>query len=430
MVPPGSTEEVYMSSEVRRILLALLLPGVLMVAAEPSLGIVVSDDPDLHEVVAPSPYDGVGYLNTVGGSTAVLIDPWYVLTAGHCANDITGGTFTLHLSDGPHVYGLEEKWIHGMADIAVVRLSADAGMAGYGLYDASDEPGEEGILLGYGMSGVGDNVGPGGDLNYPKGTNRYGYNRIDSIYADPQSVHHLQMDFDPPGSTGVFGTLGADKEVMFADGDSGGPTFIESGGQLLIAGIHVSLPYNDPTHWPEYGDIGHDVRVSFYASWINTQIAGVPGPQTGDFNKDGSVDVLDIDALMAEIHSGGADLWYDLTGDDVIDQADADDLLHVKIGIEYGDANRDGYVDGLDYTIWSNHYSQTGLGWADANFNGDAIVDGLDYIVWSNHYTTPPGGLAEPPVPEPATLGLLAVGALVLILRRRRWRPKTKAKSP
>ena len=280
-----------MSSEVRRILLALLLPGVLMVAAEPSSGIVVSDDPDLHEVVAPSPYDGVGYLDRVGGSTAVLIGPWYVLTAGHCATNIEGGTFTLHLSDGPHVYGLEERVIHPMADIAVIRLSADTGLPGYGLYDATDESGKEGILLGYGMSGVGDNVGPGGDPNYPRGINRYGYNRIDSIYADLQGVKHLQMDFDPPGSTGVFGTLGADREVMFADGDSGGPTFIESGGELLIAGIHVSLPFNDPNHWPEYGDIGHDVRVSSYTYWISTQMAAVPGPQTGDFNDDGEMDI-------------------------------------------------------------------------------------------------------------------------------------------
>ena len=428
MVPPKSTEEVFMSSEVRRILLALLLPGVLMVAAEPSSGIVVSDDPDLHEVAAPSDFDGVGYLNTVGGSSAAVIHPWYVLTAGHCVNNIINGTFTLHLANGPHVYNLEERWIHPTADIAVVRLSANTGMAGYGLYGSSSESGEEGILVGYGMSGLGDNVGPGGDPNYPRGTKRYGYNRIDSIYTDPQGVRHLKTDFDSPQSSGPFGTLGADKEVMFAEGDSGGPTFIESGVNLLVAGIHVSIPYKDPDHWPEYGDTGYDVRVSYYDNWIADQIAGVPGPQTGDFNRDGGVDELDIDALMAEIHSGGGDLWYDLTGDDVVDQADADDLLHVKIGIEYGDANMDEFVDGLDYAIWSNHYSQTGLGWTKGNFNGDAAVDGLDYVVWSNHYMPQPGAPGRA-VPEPATLGLLALGALVLVLRRRRWRPKRKDRS-
>src|SRR3990167_1693709 len=52
-----------------------------------------------------------------------------------------------------------------------------------------------------------------------------------------------------------------------------------------------------------------------------------------------------------------------------------------------GDANGDGRVDGVDYTIWFNHYgTSTGNGPADGDFNRSGRVDGVDYTIWFNHY--------------------------------------------
>lgn len=49
-------------------------------------------------------------------------------------------------------------------------------------------------------------------------------------------------------------------------------------------------------------------------------------------------------------------------------------------GMIPGDANRDGFVDGLDQTIWLN---ENGFdGYLQTDFNGDAFVDGLDQTVW------------------------------------------------
>ncbi|MBI3980840.1 cellulase family glycosylhydrolase [Candidatus Microgenomates bacterium] len=51
-----------------------------------------------------------------------------------------------------------------------------------------------------------------------------------------------------------------------------------------------------------------------------------------------------------------------------------------------GDANGDGQVDGLDYVVWLNHYSQnTNKGAGEGDFNGDGQVDGLDYVIWVNN---------------------------------------------
>jgi len=89
-----------------------------------------------------------------------------------------------------------------------------------------------------------------------------------------------------------------------------------------------------------------------------------------------------------------------------------------EYGSPAGDANYDGLVDGLDYTIWSNNFNLPG-NWGEANFNGDAFVDGLDYVIWSNNYgfgypVSPSSGA----VPEPGCLLLLLVAG-PLALRRK-----------
>jgi hypothetical protein len=52
-----------------------------------------------------------------------------------------------------------------------------------------------------------------------------------------------------------------------------------------------------------------------------------------------------------------------------------------------GDANGDGRVDGIDYVVWLNNYSEgTSQGPAEGDFNSDNLVDGRDYVVWLNNY--------------------------------------------
>ncbi len=87
-----------------------------------------------------------------------------------------------------------------------------------------------------------------------------------------------------------------------------------------------------------------------------------------------------------------------------------------------GDANLDGMVDGGDYTLWADNYNQPG-GWQQGDFSGDGFVDGGDYTLWADNYGSK--GLAAggcgtggAPIPEPATMLLLTLGAIALIRRR------------
>jgi len=98
-----------------------------------------------------------------------------------------------------------------------------------------------------------------------------------------------------------------------------------------------------------------------------------------------------------------------------------------------GDANGDGKVDGGDLAIWQQNYDPRGLNSAtnDASkgdFSGDGRVDGGDLALWQQHYnpvgisaTSATGGaVALDAVPEPATTGLVLLGAAAGLARRKR----------
>lgn len=90
----------------------------------------------------------------------------------------------------------------------------------------------------------------------------------------------------------------------------------------------------------------------------------------------------------------------------------------LSVTAEPGDANFDALVDGGDYTIWADHYLQSGQGWTDGDFNGDGVVDGADYTLWADHYSPAPSLAAA--VPEPSALVLAALGALVIAADKQR----------
>jgi autotransporter-associated beta strand protein len=108
----------------------------------------------------------------------------------------------------------------------------------------------------------------------------------------------------------------------------------------------------------------------------------------------------------------------------------------------YGDANLDGRVDGSDYTridaAFGADKTSPGsvTGWFNGDFNYDGKIDGSDYTLIDNAFNTQGaqvssqfatstaqfGGFSSSSVPEPATLGILTMGAVGLLGRRRRSR--------
>ena len=101
--------------------------------------------------------------------------------------------------------------------------------------------------------------------------------------------------------------------------------------------------------------------------------------------------------------------------------ADGQDLILTVSGLSTpGDADRDGDVDAADYIALKTNMGQpTGATTADGDFDDDGDVDWDDLqILQGNYGAGSPGATGT--IPEPATLGLLAFGAMAILRRRRR----------
>jgi len=95
-------------------------------------------------------------------------------------------------------------------------------------------------------------------------------------------------------------------------------------------------------------------------------------------------------------------------------------LVEYVTSVIAGDANWDGIVDAADYiTLKRNFGMATGARYKDGDFDGDHDVDWNDLQTLMGNFGARGVGSA-PAAPEPATLGLLALGGLALIRRRPR----------
>jgi hypothetical protein len=102
----------------------------------------------------------------------------------------------------------------------------------------------------------------------------------------------------------------------------------------------------------------------------------------------------------------------------------------------YGDATLQGSVSATDYSRIDNGYLHHLTGWYNGDFNYDGVINGSDYTLIDNAYNmqgaqisselaSATAQVAGPSavVPEPATLGLLGIGAVGLLRRRNSRRP-------
>jgi hypothetical protein len=111
-------------------------------------------------------------------------------------------------------------------------------------------------------------------------------------------------------------------------------------------------------------------------------------------------------------------------------------LLNSILDVHAGDANLDGFIDGIDYVAWADHFGAAG-NWSQGDFNHDGIVNGIDYVIWADQFNAAsaaqslassgeisPSALGRETmtVPEPgtATMCLMAIATAILI-RCQKW---------
>lgn len=280
---------------------------------------VTAGEPDDYLVEPGTGFDGVvdlsieTTLGNFGCSGSLLTSGLHILTAAHCLTDNFGASITngatvyFDLSAGRTAINATNFFIYpdwdGFldfesfgGDIAILELETEAPdvTERYDIYRDTDEIGQIGTKVGYGLTGNGNQ----GDV-LADGLKRSGQNIYDApgeIFESPEfggviPGAFLGYDFDNGlAANDAFGfhygipDLGLGlNEVNSAPGDSGGPTFING----LIAGLtsfgdcffydlgECTGSDIDTVLNSSFGEFSVDTRVSTYASWIDS-IVGVP----------------------------------------------------------------------------------------------------------------------------------------------------------
>jgi autotransporter-associated beta strand protein len=155
-----------------------------------------------------------------------------------------------------------------------------------------------------------------------------------------------------------------------------------------------------------------------------TGAATVTGNNTLYFDVLGSLAVSDhaytLITAASGLTGGTLDIGTTLPGYVLtLDRVGTAVYLNVALDKIPGDTNEDQVVDAADFiTLKRNFGTESGAGVTEGNFDGDpGTVDWNDLSILMTNMDV--GSQAPAAAPEPATLGLLAIGALAIIRRRR-----------
>ncbi len=221
------------------------------------------------------------YVYKFRNSSSVAIDHYWILTAAHVADDGASGNLTIN----GEIYTPQETIYHPTADLALVRF--DKPFPGYyPLYDGEiysvtgHGPNQELIfdellLAGFGRTGTVTAVtfenGPLGN-----GTKRWGTNKGTGEQTVNVNVGGTAGNRSTLCFTTAFTLLDTPYEAGAAQYDSGGPVFINSGGDWNVAGISLYLTGTNPYY------TGNAMgKVAEYRAWITNNIPNYDADMDG-----------------------------------------------------------------------------------------------------------------------------------------------------
>lgn len=347
-----------------------------------------------------------GISKTAGNGSVTFADSTTVNVAGGTTidNSVPGGTITFAGKvnlQGPGVT------IAGSAPVMVSGMLHDLG---YGLTIAGNLAVSGTISALSGLDGSGNAaLLPGGRLTAAQV--RLG---ALSIGNGARAAIWPVVSPAPRTSTSRLGTLSID----------GGPA---PTGTLDLGNSSLILDYSGPLG-NVLADTAAQIRSARNGKDVNDQAnwdgPGITSSQARRRNSVAGIDLYNVGCINnADIGALGITPPYAAFGGLPVDETS------VLVRYTYtGDANLDGKVDADDYSYWlvgflTLHGQSDKWLWGDFDYNG--VVDADDYTQWLNGFLqqrAPLDSGGPNPVPEPATLGFLSVGAVALLAYAWRWR--------
>jgi hypothetical protein len=160
------------------------------------------------------------------------------------------------------------------------------------------------------------------------------------------------------------------------------------------------------------GDGDADLLASMYdvsrVTWYRNESKP---PLPGDFNRDGQVNIADVDLLCSRILAGSSDLGFDLTDDAKIDRLDLDELVSGVLGTTVGDASLNGVFDSSDMVqVFQVGEYEDGIPlnstWAEGDWDCDGDFTSSDMVLaFQRGDYDRAGQVASRPVPSRSELG-------------------------